>query len=96
MSKNSFVYILTNKKCGTLYVGVTSNLIARVYQHKSKAIKGFSSKYKLDKLVYYEIFEDINEAIYREKKIKHLLRIQKIELIESLNSEWKDLYQTIM
>lgn len=96
MDKNSFIYIITNKKRGTLYTGVTSDLIARIYQHKNKLVAGFSSKYNLDKLVYYEIFEDINEAIYREKKIKHFLRQQKIDLIESVNPEWNDLYQEVL
>jgi putative endonuclease len=93
--KTSFIYIITNKKYGTLYTGVTSNLGKRIHQHKSREIKGFSSKYNLNKLVYYEAFEDITEAIYREKKLKHLLRSQKIKLIETLNPEWNDLYKII-
>ena len=68
----------------------------RIYQHKSKVIKGFSSKYNLDKLVYYELFEDIIEAIKREKKLKHFSRVDKIELIESMNHDWNDLYSTII
>ena len=94
--KFSFVYIITNKKRGTLYTGVTSNLADRIYKHKNKLTKGFSSRYNLDKLVYYEIFEDIAEAIYRESKIKHFLRQRKIEMIESTNPEWKDLYENIV
>jgi putative endonuclease len=94
--KYSFTYIITNKKRGALYIGVTSDLPTRIYQHKTKLIKGFSSKYNLDKLVYYEIFEDIKEAIYREKKLKHFLRQQKIDLIESINPQWKDLYEKIL
>jgi len=94
--KFSFVYIITNKKRGVLYTGVTSDLGGRIYEHKNKTLKGFSAKYNLNKLVYYEIFEDITEAIYREKKMKHLLRQQKIDLIEAMNFEWKDLYETIL
>jgi putative endonuclease len=94
--KTSFTYIITNKKHGTLYIGVTSDLAARTYQHKNKIITGFSSKYNLDKLIYYEIFEDINEAIYREKKLKHFLRKKKIALIESINPQWRDLYEEIL
>ena len=94
--KFSFVYIITNKKHGVLYTGVTSDLVSRIYSHKHKTLRCFSAKYNLDKLVYYEVFEDISEAIYREKKIKHLLRQQKIELIESMNLEWEDLYESIL
>jgi putative endonuclease len=93
--KTSFIYIITYKKYGTLYTGVTSNLEKRIHQHKLREIKGFSTKYNLNKLVYYEIFEDITEAIYREKKLKHFLRSQKIKLIETLNPEWSDLYEKI-
>ena len=94
--KTSATYIITNKKYGTLYIGVTSDLASRIYQHKNKVIKGFSSKYNLDKLVHYEIFEDINEAIYREKKLKHFLRKEKIDLIELTNPQWQDLYEEIL
>ncbi len=96
MNKTSFVYIITNKKRGTLYIGITSDLAARIYQHKHKLTKGFSSKYNLDCLVYYEVFEEITEAIYREKKLKHLLRRQKIDLIEAMNPEWRDLYLEVI
>lgn len=94
--KFSFVYIITNKKRGTIYIGVTSDLTQRILQHKTKLIKGFSSKYNLDTLVHYEIFEDINEAIYREKNLKHFSRQQKIDLIESSNSSWRDLYENLI
>lgn len=94
--KTSFIYIITNKKRGTLYIGVTSDLSSRIQQHKSKMLKGFSAKYNLSNLVYYEVFEDIAEAIYREKKLKHFLRQQKIDLIESTNPEWKDLYKDLV
>lgn len=95
VSKNSFVYIITNKKHGTLYIGVTADLLTRISQHKTKIIKGFSSKYNLDKLVYFEHFEDIREAIYREKKLKHFTRQQKINLIEAQNQQWRDLYEEL-
>ena len=91
--KFSYVYIVTNKKLGTLYIGVTSDIEGRIYEHKHKLTKGFTSKYNLDKLVYYEIFEDISEAIYYEKKLKHFPCQKKIELIESSNSDWRDLYE---
>ncbi len=87
-----YVYILASKKKGTLYTGVTNNLIRRVYEHKHKIIKGFTKKYGVDKLVYFEQTEDINAAIQREKQIKKWFRKWKIELIEDMNPEWKDLY----
>jgi putative endonuclease len=96
MDKNSFTYIITNKKHGTLYTGVTTDLVARIYQHKNKLVKGFSSKYNLDKLVYYEIFDDVSEAILREKKIKRFLREEKVRLIEAVNPQWIDLYKKIL
>ena len=79
MKKQGFVYILFNRKNGTLYVGVTSNLIKRIYQHKNKLIEGFSKKYGLDKLGYYEIYENIENAILREKQIKSGSRKNKIK-----------------
>ena len=91
-----YVYIVTNKKEGALYTGVTSNLIQRVYQHKNSVIDCFTSKYKLDKLVYYEQHGDIHEAIKREKRIKRWYRKWKIELIEKDNKNWQDLYFQII
>jgi putative endonuclease len=85
-----FVYITTNRS-GTLYVGLTNNIIRRVHQHKNKLIKGFTEKYNIDKLVYYETFTDIASAITREKTIKGWLRRKKIELIETVNPKWTDL-----
>ena len=85
MKKQGFVYILFNRKNGTLYVGVTSDLIKRIYQHKNKLIEGFSKKYGLDKLAYYEIYENIENAILREKQIKSGSRKNKINLIEKVN-----------
>lgn len=81
---------MTNKS-RTLYTGVTNNLQRRVYEHKEKLIPGFTAKYNINKLIYYEIFTDINSAIAREKQIKGWLRKKKIDLIESINPEWKDL-----
>ncbi len=81
---------MTNKS-RTLYTGVTNDLNRRVYEHKNKLIKGFTSKYNITKLVYYEEYNDINDAIRREKQIKGWSRKKKIELIESINPEWKDL-----
>ncbi len=94
--KKPAIYIITNKKNGTLYVGITSNLIQRIYQHKQGLIDGFSKKYDLKNLVYFEVFDDIINAITREKQIKSKSRKKKIDLIESLNKEWKDLYDSIL
>ncbi|MFZ5448888.1 MAG: GIY-YIG nuclease family protein [Thermodesulfobacteriota bacterium] len=85
-----FVYIMTNKS-GTLYTGVTNNLERRIYEHKYHLVNGFTKKYKIEKLVYFEETNDINAAISREKQIKGWLRKKKIALIESMNPEWKDL-----
>jgi putative endonuclease len=88
--KEYYVYIMTNKS-RTLYTGVTNNLERRVYEHKNKLIPGFTSKYNITKLVYYESGDDISVAIAREKQIKGWLRVKKIALIESVNPEWNDL-----
>lgn len=85
-----FVYIMTNKS-GTLYTGVTNNLERRIYEHKHHLIDGFTKKYKIGKLVYFEETNDINAAISREKQIKGWVRKKKIALIESINPHWKDL-----
>ena len=89
------VYILTNKHHIVLYTGVTNDLKARVWTHKEKVAKGFTNKYNIDKLVYYEATDEILSAISREKQIKAGSRKKKIELIESLNPQWADLYDTI-
>ena len=86
-----YVYILTNKNNKVMYVGVTNNLKRRLYEHKNEMIEGFTQKYHIHKLVYYEEYEYIQEAILREKKIKGFLRRRKNELVESKNSEWIDL-----
>ncbi len=93
--KQFYVYILTNKAYGVFYVGVTSNLIKRVYEHKNELADGFSKQYKLKMLVYYEIFEDAENAIKREKRLKRWSREWKIEAINNFNPEWKDLYEDI-
>jgi putative endonuclease len=85
-----FVYIMTNKS-GTLYTGVTNNLERRIYEHQHHLVKGFTKKYNIEKLVYFEETNDIHAAISREKQIKGWLRKKKIALIESMNPGWKDL-----
>ena len=96
MEKKGFVYILFSKKNGTLYTGVTSNLVKRIYEHKQKLVEGFTKKYNIDKLGYFEIYESIEQAIEREKQIKAGSRKKKIALIEKENSDWKDLYNSIL
>ncbi|MDI6717270.1 MAG: GIY-YIG nuclease family protein [Actinomycetota bacterium] len=85
-----YVYIITNKS-GTLYVGVTNNLERRIFEHKNKLIEGFTKKYNIDQLIYYEVTDDVVSAIEREKQIKGWTRSKKIELIELFNPGWKDL-----
>ena len=94
--KYSFIYIMTNKRNGTLYVGVTTNLLQRTYQHRNHLIEGFTDKYNLDKLVYYEIYDDLHLAIAREKQLKKWKRAWKIKLIEILNPSWKDLFDSLV
>ena len=86
-----FVYLLASKKRGTLYIGVTSDLQRRVYEHKKAIIKGFTQKYGVNKLVYFETFQDVKEAIEREKNLKKWKRSWKIKLIETDNYNWDDL-----
>jgi len=87
--------MITNQYKTTLYTGVTSDLVKRVYEHKNKMLDGFSKKYNLDRLVYYEVFEDISYAIAREKQIKAGSRADKEKLIKSINPSWKDLYEEV-
>ena len=94
--KQYYVYILFSKKNGTLYVGVTSDLVKRVWQHKNKFVKGFTQKYNVDKLGYYEASNDINSAIAREKQLKGGSRQAKLDLIEINNPNWNDLYYEII
>ena len=93
--KQSYVYILANKHNTVLYTGVTRDLKRRIYEHKQKFVKSFTSKYNVDKLVYYEVFDDIYNAITGEKQIKAGSRQKKIDLINSMNESWKDLYDEI-
>ena len=96
MSKKGYVYIISNKQNGVLYTGVTSDLVRRVYQHKNNLYEGFSNKYKLKNLVWFEVFDDIKNAIIKEKQIKNWKRDWKIKRIEENNPTWNDLYQTII
>ena len=95
MNKQCYVYIMTNKNNSVIYTGMTNNLIRRVYEHKEKMIDGFTKKYNCTKLVYYEIFNDPYNAIAREKQIKAGSRKKKIDLINAVNPEWKDLYDDL-
>ena len=95
MDKQFFVYIMTNQHHTVLYTGITNDLKRRVYEHKNKIIKGFTYRYNINKLVYYEVSDDSYHAISREKQIKAGSRKKKIQLIESLNPDWIDLYDRI-
>lgn len=86
-----YVYIITNKKYGTLYIGVTSHLEKRIYEHKNKTYEGFSKKYGLDKLVWYDTTNSVQEAIHYEKKLKKWNRVWKIRMIQEKNPDWNDL-----
>ncbi len=90
-----YVYILTNVNNRVLYIGVTSNLVKRIYEHRNKLVEGFTKKYNVYKLVYFEIFDNMISAIEREKQIKGWVRRKKISLIERNNLEWKDLYDEV-
>ena len=86
---------MASKRNGTLYIGVTNNLIRRVYEHKNNLIKGFTSKYGVHRLVYFESTSEVESAILREKQLKKWKREWKLELIEKINPEWKDLYEEL-
>ena len=88
-----YVYIMTNKWSTALYTGVTGDLVRRVYEHKNKLARGFTSKYNLDRLVYYETTDNVESAIAREKQIKSGSRASKVRLIERMNKDWLDLYE---
>lgn len=90
-----YVYILASKRNGTLYIGVTNNLIKRVYGHKSNLVEGFTKKYKVHLLVYYESTNDIRSALIKEKQLKKWNRKWKLRIIEEFNPEWKDLYHNL-
>ncbi|MCP4687900.1 MAG: GIY-YIG nuclease family protein [Desulfobacterales bacterium] len=96
MNKQPAVYILASKRNGTLYTGVTSNLIKRIWQHKNNMVEGFTKQYHVHQLVWYEVHENMESAITREKRIKEWKRKWKLDLIESMNPGWKDLYQSIV
>ncbi|MCL4299449.1 MAG: GIY-YIG nuclease family protein [Anaerolineae bacterium] len=95
VSKQYYVYIMTNKYHTVLYTGVTNDLKRRAYEHKTGSGGGFTSRYNVTKLVYYEVGQDVNSAIAREKQIKAGSRQKKIDLINGMNGEWKDLYETL-
>ena len=95
MEKQPCVYLLTNKRNGTLYTGVTSNLPRRIWEHKNKFVDGFTQKYGTDKLVWYELHETMESAIQREKNIKNWNRSWKLKTIEEMNPDWKDLYEEL-
>jgi putative endonuclease len=90
-----YVYLLASRRNGVLYLGVTNDLVRRVYQHKTKAVRGFSARYGVDLLVWFEIYDDPSTAITREKELKKWRCAWKVSLIEAANPEWEDLYQTI-
>jgi putative endonuclease len=96
MEKRGYVYILTNQPFGTLYIGVTSDLVKRIWEHKQKLVDGFSKKYGLDQLVYYEAYDDIETAIVREKAMKEWKRNWKLRQIMEMNPDWNDLYEEII
>ena len=96
MSKQPVVHILASKRNGTLYIGVTSNLIKRIWEHKNNLVKGFTKRYNVHNLVWYELHANMESAILREKMLKEWKRIWKLELIESSNPDWSDLYNTIV
>lgn len=96
MNRQPAVYLLASKRNGTLYIGVTSNLPARIWQHKNDQIDGFTRKYRVHRLVYFELHEEMTAAIQREKQLKKWRRAWKIELIEKSNPEWRDLYEEIV
>jgi putative endonuclease len=95
MYKQYCVYIVTNKNNGVLYTGVTNNLQRRIFEHKQKLVEGFTKKYNVEKLVYYEVFNDIKYAITREKQIKGGSRQKKMDLVNQMNPTWRDLYENL-
>ncbi len=96
MDRQPAVYILANKRNGTLYVGVTSDLIKRIWQHKNDVVKGFTERYSVHQLVWYELHETMESAIRKEKMLKNWKRVWKLKLIERSNPNWQDLYGTII
>ena len=96
MTKQPAIYILASKRNGTLYIGVTSNLQKRAWEHKNDLVEGFTKQYKVHRLVYYELYADMVSAITREKQMKKWNRAWKLQLIESQNPNWKDLWDGII
>ena len=96
MTRQYYVYIMANENNTVLYTGVTRDVKRRVYEHKEKLVGGFTKKYNVTKLVYYEIVEEVESAILREKRIKGGSRQKKIELITGVNKEWRDLYEGLL
>lgn len=96
MEKEYAVYILTNYKNTVLYIGVTSNLLYRVFQHREKIQDGFTKRYNVDQLIYYEIYDDVSYAIGREKQLKKWSRLKKEKLITNFNADWRDLYDDLI
>ena len=96
MNRQPAVYILASKRNGTLYVGVTSDLIKRVWEHKNNVVKGFTERYSVHQLVWYELHETMESAIRKEKMLKNWKRVWKLELIERSNPNWQDLYETVV
>ncbi len=94
--KQPAVYILASKRNGTLYIGVTSDLVQRVWQHKNDVVEGFTKKYGVHRLVYYELHDDMENAIIREKRLKKWNRAWKLRLIEEMNPNWDDLYDSLL
>ncbi len=96
MRRQYYVYILASQRNGTLYIGMTNNLVRRVWEHRQGSVEGFTKKYKVDRLVYSECYDRPQDAIQREKRLKKWDRAWKIQLIESVNPDWKDQYETLM
>ena len=96
MERQPAVYILTNKRNGTIYIGVTSDLAKRVWEHKNSMASGFTKKYNLHRLVWYELHDDMESAIIHEKRLKEYKRSWKLKLIENMNPDWLDLYDSIV
>ena len=96
VDKQPAVYILASKRNGTLYIGVTSDLVKRIWEHRNNVIEGFTKRYGIHHLVWYELHESMESAIQREKKLKEWKRVWKLELIEKTNPDWQDLYHTIV
>jgi putative endonuclease len=96
MNQQYFVYILTNRYHGVLYTGVTNDLVRRIFEHREKLTRGFTTRYNVNKLVFYEAGSDVRASIAREKQIKAGSRARKIALIEGMNPEWRDLYESLI